>query len=747
MAQGKEMEAILKIVGNLDPSLEKAVSGATKAISGLGKGMAVIGGAAVAGVAAAGTAMVAASKAALDLGMAFDSASDTIRIGTGATGEALDSLNASFDEVYKSVPTDMDSAAQAIADFNTRLGLTGPELEGISEQAIQVSNMLGDDLGGVIEESSQAFQQWDIDASAMGDAMDYVFKASQSTGMGFTELMSSVQQFGPQMQELGFSFEEATALIGQMDKAGVNSSEVMGALKKSVGAMAKEGLSASEGLQQYITKIQEAGSMTEATTIAAEVFGSRAGSTMAAAIRDGSLSVADLTAELMASDETILKAAEDTEDFPQKLQKLKAGAQVALKPVANAFVDIANGAIPALTEGIESIMPIVTDVMGQIAPMMQSAADTILPMIMDGVQQIGPVIQEILPMVSGAISGIGESLQSFMPFVQEALSWVFDLIQQIVPVLMQVCSSIMPVIVTLGQSIFSVIQSLAPVVMEIVSAVLPVLVELITAIAPVIDQVLQALTPIIEAIGDLVSAILPPLMSIIEALIPIFTTIISIIGTELTNAFNLITPIIEGVTQVVTAMGDTIAEVFRGLVGAVTTPVNAIINTVNGIIDAINALKIEIPEWVPVFGGSVFSLNLAHIPTFAKGGFTEGISIAGEAGTEAVISFDRAYRSANLEYWMRAGKMLGALNTDGTVNSDSALAGKLLSFDDFSLSELAGSGGTTYVYDFSGMQYNTTINNNGDTPADFMESLEESKYRFADWLEEWLRRKKETSYA
>ena len=333
------------------------------------------------------------------------------------------------------------------------------------------------------------------------------------------------------------------------------------------------------------------------------------------------------------------------------------------------------------------------------------------------------------------------------PFVQEALSWVFDLIQQIVPVLMQVCSSIMPVIVTLGQSIFSVIQSLAPVVMEIVSAVLPVLVELITAIAPVIDQVLQALTPIIEAIGDLVSAILPPLMSIIEALIPIFTTIISIIGTELTNAFNLITPLIEGVTQVVTAMGDTIAEVFRGLVGAVTTPVNAIISTVNGIIDAINALKIEIPEWVPVFGGSVFSLNLAHIPTFAKGGFTEGISIAGEAGTEAVISFDRAYRSANLEYWMRAGKMLGALNTDGTVNSDSALAGKLLSFDDFSLSELAGSGGTTYVYDFSGMQYNTTINNNGDTPADFMESLEESKYRFADWLEEWLRRKKETSYA
>lgn len=158
--------------------------------------------------------------------------------------------------------------------------------------------MLGDDLGGVIEESSQAFQAWNIDAADMGDAMDYVFKASQSTGLGFTDLMSSVQQFAPQLQEMGYSFNEATALIGQLDKAGVNTSEVLAAMKKGVGALAKEGISASEGLEQYAEKIKNAGSMTEATTIASEIFGTKAGSTMAAAIRDGTLSVSDLTAEL-----------------------------------------------------------------------------------------------------------------------------------------------------------------------------------------------------------------------------------------------------------------------------------------------------------------------------------------------------------------------------------------------------------------------------------------------------------------
>ena len=160
-------------------------------------------GAAVGGIAVAtGKAVVEAGKYLKDLGSQFDEAADAIRIGTGATGDALDGLLDDFDEVYKSVPTTMEDASKAIADYNTRLG----QLQEISKQALQVSDMLGDDLGGVIEESSQAFQQWNIDADNMGGAMDYIFKVSQSTGMGFTDLMSNMQKFGPQLQEMGYSF-------------------------------------------------------------------------------------------------------------------------------------------------------------------------------------------------------------------------------------------------------------------------------------------------------------------------------------------------------------------------------------------------------------------------------------------------------------------------------------------------------------------------------------------------------------
>ena len=65
--------------------------------------------------------------------------------------------------------------------------------------------MLGDDLGSVIEESSQAFQQWGLDAEDMGAAMDYVFKASQSTGTGFTELISALLYYVFHQRKLVFS--------------------------------------------------------------------------------------------------------------------------------------------------------------------------------------------------------------------------------------------------------------------------------------------------------------------------------------------------------------------------------------------------------------------------------------------------------------------------------------------------------------------------------------------------------------
>ena len=167
MASGKVFEAVVSIAGQIDPSLEKSISKAQKSTSGLGKGLKIAGAIGAAGVVAIGTAAVAATKGLFDLGQSYKDASNTIRIGTGATGEALDELNDSMKEVYQSVPTSLDDASTAIADLNTRLGLTGDNLETMAEQSLMVTKTLGDDTSGVIEQSSQAFQQWNIAAEDM----------------------------------------------------------------------------------------------------------------------------------------------------------------------------------------------------------------------------------------------------------------------------------------------------------------------------------------------------------------------------------------------------------------------------------------------------------------------------------------------------------------------------------------------------------------------------------------------------
>lgn len=756
MASSKTLQAIVEIAGSLSPTLEKAAGEAQKSLEGINlKAVAVGAGIAAAG-AAIGKATISAGKYLVDLGTDFDKVVDTIRIGTGATGDALDALTDDFNEVYKSVPTTMEDASQAIADYNTRLGLTGPELQNISKQAIQVSDMLGDDLGSVIEESSQAFQAWNIDAADMGDAMDYVFKASQSTGLGFTTLMSSVQQFGPQLQEMGYSFEEATALIGQLDKAGVNTSEVLSAMKKSVGSLASEGISASEGLEMYVDKIKNAGSMAEATAIASEIFGTKAGSTMAAAIRDGTLSVADLTAELEKSNETIGGCAEDTYSFGERLQLFKQQAQVALEPLAMTMFD-----------ALDQLMPVVGEAMEGLIPIIEGVAGSIIPIISELMPQLIPLFQKFVPVILQTAQAVGQQLiPPLLEMIQQVLPVIIELVSGVLPLLSQVISAILPVLVQL-------ITAILPPIMQIISAVLPVVIELLNVVLPILMTLLDTLMPIlstimslIEPIVSLISTAITPLISVLGSLIsqvleilaPALQFIAGIFTSVLGAAIQGIGPIVESITQIFqglidfitnvfsgnwSAAWDGIVSIFSGIVSGIAAifkaPINAIISGINTFLNGLNSIKI--PDWVPGVGGMGF--NIPNIPMLAKGGFTEGISIAGEAGTEAVISFDHNVRAANIGYWEKAGEMLGVYN-----DSETAIAGKLLNVDDFSLAELAQPS-TTVIYDFSGFTWSPVIEGGkatGDN-GDLIRRLKAHEAEFFDWLDRWLRAREVTAFA
>lgn len=145
----------------------------------------------------------------------------------------------------------------------------------------------------------------------------------------------------------------------------------------------------------------------------------------------------------------------------------------------------------------------------------------------------------------------------------------------------------------------------------------------------------------------------------IPAVIPLLSTVVSLVGTTLVNAIKVAVDVIGKVAPIV-------EPVILGIIDFLKQVANVGVKVVNFIIGALNKIQIKIPETlfgipIPIVGGKTFGFNLSPVsmPAFANGGMTQGPSIAGEAGPEAVISFRRGVREKNLDTWLTAGKMLG----------------------------------------------------------------------------------------
>lgn len=87
---------------------------------------------------------------------------------------------------------------------------------------------------------------------------------------------------------------------------------------------------------------------------------------------------------------------------------------------------------------------------------------------------------------------------------------------------------------------------------------------------------------------------------------------------------------------------DFVGDVFESVINTVKGIINGVISLINGAIGAINKIKVDIPEWVPGFGGKTFGFNLGKIPLLAEGGVIDKATLAmlGESGKEVVMPLE-----------------------------------------------------------------------------------------------------------
>ena len=684
-----------------------------------------------------------------------------IRWNDGTAAEALEKLGLNADEMAEKVEGGAESSGKAMQQVMAALMCVEDE----QERYILGQTLMGtmwEDLGA---ETVLALSNTEGAINSASDAMAQMDSAAYDT------LESSLSQLGRTVKA------EVVQPIAE---------KLTPAIKDSVNFVNER---VGPAVEWLLSHLPEVGIIlgTIGSVIAAMKWGSIVGQiskisgafsgfkTAIAAIPGPVLAIIAIVAALAAG---FMYLWETNEDFRNNVTALWEELQGSFSELGGKISDMLNQLMPLISEIASTVLTAFGQIAEAVLPILIQLISELLPVIIGLIDQLLPVLTQIIESVlTVLVDVINQLLPLVMQIIEAVLPVLLQLVQAILPIITQIVEAVLPVLIQL-------INTILPIITQIISAVLPVLVEILNALTPILNMVISLLQPILNLIISLVEPILNLIMAAIQPLIEIFATLIStilqpimpilsavanIITSVLGAAIQAIQPIIQSLTSIFQGLIDFITGVFSGnwsqawngivqvfgglwdgLVAIVKAPINAVIGLINKAIGALNSISVTIPDWVPIVGGNTFGIDIPTIPMLATGGFTDGVSIAGEAGMEAVISFDKRYHNENVAIWEKAGQMLGTLGTSAGEGAGlTSTAGKLLTLDDFSLGSLANDASTVIYYDFSGFTWSPQIQtgNTGDDTDDFMAQLRAHEAEFFDWLEEFIQMREVAQYA
>ena len=286
-----------------------------------------------------------------------------------------------------------------------------------------------------------------------------------------------------------------------------------------------------------------------------------------------------------------------------KLSDFKTTIGASIAPVVQSFLTMAIDNLPVLEGLINQGVPVVADLMQTLLPPTMQLAQTLLPLILSLITSLLPPVQQILSAV---------------------LPVIIQLLDTLLPPLIQIVDSLLPPLLGLLQPLLDLLQ------------------PLITLFQPILDLVLAILQPLAQLITDLLTPLISVISRVIEvALIPLqsrFTLLSGVLSGTFNAALSLVLGyvhtmegVFSGLIQFIKGVftGDwksawegvkkIFSSIWEGIKTAFKAPINWIIDGINSFIRGVN--RIKIPDWVPIVGGSGFSIR--EIPRLAAGGVLE----------------------------------------------------------------------------------------------------------------------------
>lgn len=600
-----------------------------------------------------------AVKGLYEIGDTWDGVEDTIRVGTGATGEALEGMVEGVENVLGSIPTTADVAASYMSDLNTRTGATGETLETLVSQFATLENL---DSTLDVNNATQAMSAFGIEADGMSAALDETWRVSQATGVSMEDLMASAQKNATAMKSLGFSYGDTVSLLGSLNKAGLEGEKVIKGFEKSLVASARAGKNPQEELAKVtegMQKLVAQGKDAEAAALGRDLFGTKNVVEVIGAMKEGSLNLKEISEQMGATDDTIIGLGQDTADAAETFQLLKNKMLIALKPLSETVFS-------AIGDTLNDLMPVVE----KASAWAEKNTGTLKVLAITA----GVVAAGILGITGAMLTykGIMATVAGATK-IWTAATMAFNAVMALNPVGIVILS--IAALIAIGVALYKNWDTISAKASE-----------LWTGISEGFTGIWESITGFFSGIGEWLGSFLSDAWAKITGFFAmigefyitvystIFNTVMSVltsIGSSIMGVFNTVTSTIsnvwtsiasgwatvwglvttgataikDGLVGAFNAVKDAVVNVFKAIVSTIVNALNTPIIMVNGIIDAMNALKIDIPDFVPGIGGQTWGVNLPKFPTIpvpamATGGDVTGptLVLAGEKDPETIVN-------------------------------------------------------------------------------------------------------------
>ena len=300
----------------------------------------------------------------------IDEGYDTIITKTGATGEKLEGLQRTADNIFKSMPVEMSDVGSAVGEVNTRFELTDAELQATTEHFLKYAEINKTQVAGSVRNVSGIMKAFQEDTKNTGRVLDTLTDVGQRTGKDLSSLESELLSNSATFKELGLDIRQSAELLGQFEANGVETSTALKGLQKAQQEATAEGKTTAEALGETVDRIKGAKDETEALQIATDLFGKKGAATLTQAIREQRFSIDDLVAGYDDMRNVVSDTFEATQDAPDK-------AKVALNNLKLELAQLGEAVLPKIeklvSKGVDNL-PKIEKTMKDLLPLVKGVA-------------------------------------------------------------------------------------------------------------------------------------------------------------------------------------------------------------------------------------------------------------------------------------------------------------------------------------------------------------------------------------